>query len=91
MFLQGRHILFIILLLLGLCQTVTGFILWFGLARGGEQGRGWDGGTATTFWSLPRHTWIDIHRLGSGSTTGHGYNTSHFELEVDCLYDKTLF
>ena len=56
-----NYILFVILLLLGLFQAMSGFILWFGLARGGGQGRGWGGGTATTFWSLTRSTWIDIH------------------------------
>ena len=56
-----HYILFVILFLLGLFQAVSGFILWFGLARGGGQGRGWGGGTATTFWSLTRHTWTDIH------------------------------
>ena len=56
-----NYILFVILLLLGLFQAMSGFILWFGLARGGGQGRGWGGGTATTFWSLTRNTWIDIH------------------------------
>jgi hypothetical protein len=56
-----NYILFFILFLLGLFQAMSGFILWFGLARGGGQGRGWGGGTATTFWSLSRHTWTDVH------------------------------
>ncbi len=56
-----NYILAVILFVLGLFQTVSGFILWFGLARGGGQGRGLGGGTATTFWSLTRDTWIDFH------------------------------
>ena len=54
-----NYILGVILFILALLQAVSGFILWFGLPRGEGQGRG--GGTATTFWSLARDTWIDIH------------------------------
>jgi hypothetical protein len=56
-----NYILGVILFILALFQAISGFILWFGLARGGGQGRGWGGGTATTFWALTRNTWTDIH------------------------------
>ena len=56
-----NYMLGVILFILALFQAMSGFILWFGLARGGGQGRGWGGGTATTFWSLTRNTWTDIH------------------------------
>ena len=54
-----NYILFIILFLLGLFQAVSGFIMWFALPHGGG-GRG-GGASLTTFWSLSRDTWIDIH------------------------------
>ena len=52
-----NYILFVILLLLGLFQAMSGFILWLALPHGG----GGRGGSTTTFWSLTRNTWIDIH------------------------------
>ena len=57
-----NYILFIFLFLLGLFQAFTGFILWFVLPRGGlGQGRGSAAAAETTFWSLSRHDWGDIH------------------------------
>ena len=55
-----NYILFIILSLLGLFETVSGFILWFALPRGGGGwGRGL--GDEAVFWSLTRHMWIGLH------------------------------
>jgi len=55
-----NYILFITLLLLGLFQAVSGFIMWFALPHGGG-GQGRSGSTATTFWSPARDTWINLH------------------------------
>jgi len=57
-----NYITAITLFILGLFQAVSGFIMWLALPRGGGQGGGWGGGGNTaTFWSLSRHTWVDIH------------------------------
>ena len=57
-----NYIVFVILLILGLLEAVSGFILWFALPRGGGYGGRFGGGGAEyTFWSLSRHTWVDIH------------------------------
>ena len=47
-----------------LIQTVSGFVLWLVLPRGGGNGFGWGGGDgnagdSTFIWD--RHTWLDIH------------------------------
>ena len=55
-----NYIVFIGLFVLGLIETVSGFILWFALPKGGGYG-GRLGGGGAEFWSLSRHTWIDIH------------------------------
>ncbi len=55
-----NYIIFIGLFALGLIEAVSGFILWFALPRGGGYGGRFSGGGAE-FWSLSRHTWIDIH------------------------------
>ena len=52
-----NYILFITLLLLGLFQAISGFVLWAALPQGG----GGRGSGIITFWSLTRQTWIDIH------------------------------
>ena len=55
-----NYILFIILSLLGLAETVSGFILWFAFPQGGGgQGRGFS--DEASFWLLTRHTWIGLH------------------------------
>ncbi len=57
-----HYSLFVRLFVLGLFQAVSGFIMWLALPRGGGgQGRGLDGGSEATFWSLSRHTWGDLH------------------------------
>ena len=62
----GKYwILALIMGLLGLVETVTGFVLWLGFPTGGGGGgRGWGGGGGIgnlTYWGLTKHTWIDIH------------------------------
>ena len=55
-----NYMVFVVLALLGLVEAVSGFVLWLALPRGG----GWRrlaGGVENTFWSLSRHTWLDIH------------------------------
>lgn len=57
-----NYVVFVVMALLGLVQAVSGFVLWLALPRGG----GWRvgklaGGAENTFWSLSRHTWLDIH------------------------------
>jgi len=58
-----NYILALIMFLLALFQTVSGFVLWLVLPGGGygyRGGRGEGVGTGATFlWS--RDTWIDIH------------------------------
>ena len=53
------------MVLLGLAEAVSGFVLWLGFPDGGGGGgRGWGGGGGLgelTFWELSKHTWIDIH------------------------------
>jgi len=52
------------MVVLGLVEAVTGFVLWLGFPAGGGGGRGWGGGGGIgnlTFWELSKHTWIDIH------------------------------
>jgi hypothetical protein len=44
------------LVLTGLVEAVSGFVLWFALPSGGGR-RGLD----LTYLGLTRHTWIDIH------------------------------
>ena len=58
-----NYIVFASLFILGLLEAVSGFILWFALPRGGgwHGGRFGGGGVEYTFWSLSRHTWLDIH------------------------------
>lgn len=56
-----NYITAVTLLLLGTVEAISGFILWFVLPQGAGS---WQGGRAaiqSTFWSLTRHTWIDIH------------------------------
>ena len=53
------------MVLLGLAEAVSGFVLWFSFPSGGG-GRGWGGGGGgglgnLTFWELSKHTWITIH------------------------------
>jgi cytochrome b subunit of formate dehydrogenase len=46
----------ICLILAGLVEAVSGYILWFALPSGGGRK-----GLELTYWGLTRHTWIDIH------------------------------
>ncbi len=55
-----HYVLFIVMLVLGLFQALSGFIMWFVLPRGG-LGRGAGGSGDATFWSLSRHNWADLH------------------------------
>ena len=43
---------------LGIVEALSGFVLWFALPSGGGNGRR---AIEQAFWSLTRHTWIDIH------------------------------
>jgi len=57
-------VLVVSMVLLGLAEAVSGFVLWLGFPSGGGGGRGWGGGGGLgnlTFWELSKHTWIDIH------------------------------
>ena len=53
-----NYILFIILLLLGLIQAISGFLLWL-VIPGGHRGFGIGQVTGDFLWS--RFTWIEIH------------------------------
>jgi predicted permease len=56
-----NYILFIFLVISGLIQAVSGFLLWL-VIPGGHRGFGIGGGLARTgnfIWS--RYTWIEIH------------------------------
>jgi hypothetical protein len=55
-----HYVLFIVMLLCGLFQVLSGFIMWFILPRGG-LGRGAGGAGDATFWSLSRNSWADLH------------------------------
>jgi cytochrome b subunit of formate dehydrogenase len=48
--------LVIFLILAGLVEAVSGYILWFALPSGGGKK-----GLELTYWGFTRHTWIDIH------------------------------
>lgn len=49
-------VLVLILSVLGLIETLTGFVLWFALPHeGGRQG------VEQIFWGLSRNTWVSIH------------------------------
>ena len=56
-----NYIVFVILICLGLFQSVSGFIMWLALPRGGGLGRGSGSVSEATFWSLSRHNWADLH------------------------------
>ena len=61
-----NYVTFVALSILGLLEAVSGFVLWLALSSGGGGGGGWRGGgfggsAEYTFWSLSRHTWLDIH------------------------------
>jgi hypothetical protein len=45
-----------LLVISGLVEAVSGFVLWFVLPSGGGRGR-----LGLTYLDLTRHTWIDIH------------------------------
>lgn len=53
-----HYILFVILLLLGLIQAVSGFLLWL-VIPGGHRGFGISQISGDFLWS--RYTWIEIH------------------------------
>lgn len=46
------------LIILGIVEAISGFVLWFALPTGGGQGRRV---IEPTFWALSRHNWVDIH------------------------------
>ena len=55
-----NYILFILLFLAGLFETVSGFLLWLVIPGAGFQGgRNPDYGNATFIWD--RQVWIDLH------------------------------
>lgn len=50
------------MLILGLVEAISGFVLWLAFPTGGGGGRhSWGGIGESTFWALSRNTWIDIH------------------------------
>jgi hypothetical protein len=55
---KGKYLFSLVgfLVLTGLVEAVSGFVLWFALPSGGGR-RGLD----LTYLGLTRHTWIDIH------------------------------
>ena len=57
-----NYVVFVAMFILGLVEAVSGFVLWLALPQGGGwRGGRLAGGVESTFWSLSRHTWIDIH------------------------------
>ena len=56
-----NYIMFVALLLLGLFETLSGFVLWFALPREGGGRRGVDSISQDAFWSLSRPTWTELH------------------------------
>jgi hypothetical protein len=50
--------MFSIMLLLGLVQAISGFLLWL-VIPGGHRGFGAGRASDTILW--PRYTWIDLH------------------------------
>ena len=57
-----NYIVFVAMAVLGLVEAVSGFVLWLALdGGGGWRGGRLAGGVENTFWSLSRHTWLDIH------------------------------
>ena len=58
-----NYILFIFLFLLGLCQVISGLVLWLALSSGaGLKGAKGQGDIDTgSFLSWTRHEWIDFH------------------------------
>jgi hypothetical protein len=56
-----NYILFVIMLITSLLETVSGFVLWLALPCGDG---GWQGGrgSVTAFWALSRDAWRGIHR-----------------------------
>lgn len=58
-----NYILFILLFLFGLCQAVSGFVLWLVLSTGQglQGGRGLVDTDTGSFLSWTRHEWIDFH------------------------------
>jgi hypothetical protein len=56
-----NYMVFVILLILGTIEAVSGFVLWVSLPKGGWQGGKFSAGIESTFWTLSRHTWLDIH------------------------------
>jgi len=53
-----NYVLFVFLLLLGLIQAISGFLLWL-VIPGGHRGFGFGQVTGDFLWS--RYTWIEIH------------------------------
>ena len=56
-----NYILFVILLLFGLLEAVSGFVLWLALPCGSGGRRGTGVEDAAAFWGLPRDTWLNLH------------------------------
>ena len=57
-----NYVVFVAMAVLGLVEAVSGFVLWLALPQGGGwRGGRLAGGAEYTFWSLSRHTWLDIH------------------------------
>ena len=54
------YTLFLALLVLGLVETVSGFVLWLALPHGGG-GRGSGIDSSNTFGALSRDTWLGLH------------------------------
>jgi len=54
------YTLFLALLVLGLIETVSGFVLWLALPRGGG-GHSSVVESDSTFWALSRDTWLGLH------------------------------
>jgi cytochrome b561 len=53
-----NYVLFVLLLLLGFIQAISGFLLWL-VIPGGHSGFGINQVDGTVLWS--RYTWIEIH------------------------------
>jgi cytochrome b subunit of formate dehydrogenase len=54
-----NYLVFVIMLLLGLCQAISGLLLWLVIPGGYHGGRSVVSSDSVFIWD--RHTWISIH------------------------------
>jgi cytochrome b561 len=56
-----NYLIFLIMVLLALFETVSGFVLWLVLPRGGEGYMGGRGVATQDTFLWTRDTWLDLH------------------------------